>query len=341
MTAIQWTDRTVNPLLTKRKLHGNDKLGWWCVKTSPGCANCYSCTLNCAAVATSKKSTRRGNGAGYQLKAATELEPFLDEALLDKMLRWRKPKRIFPVDMSDAFLTVDVCNDCGAVHERDKAWDHCKSCCSPELKRFWPSEWIQQLLDTYDTLAQRGFIIQSLTKRPERMLQELRLWSNQHKRRLHSRVHIGFSAENQECFDRRWPVVRLCAAYVDGLFWVSYEPALGEIDFSKALPRYETAPGCLRWIVVGGESGRGCRVTRLGHIESCVDQANKADVRVFVKQLGSLVSIMPSPYQLASGGMNPANIHTLANLTFADKKGGDPDEWPLHLRQRQFPEGLS
>ena len=83
-TKIEYVDESINPIRTKEG-------GWHCVKTSPGCLNCYAEKIN----------KRFGDGGSY-IKGDIEL--VLNEKALEKPLKWKKPKRIFVQDMSDLFL---------------------------------------------------------------------------------------------------------------------------------------------------------------------------------------------------------------------------------------------
>src|SRR5207253_294171 len=81
-------------------------------------------------------------------------------------------------------------------------------------------------------------------------------------------VHLGVSVEDQQRADERIPLLLQTPAVVR---WVSYEPALGPVDFTRlgavlypqdALnPEMNGALGgpSLDWIVIGGESGAGAR----------------------------------------------------------------------------------
>jgi len=83
-----------------------------------------------------------------------------------------------------------------------------------------------------------------LTKRPELIegqLKEIGVWDLLPL----PNVWIGFSAGNQENFDKRWPIVREIPAVVR---FCSYEPALGPIT----LPADTT--GELDWLICGGET---------------------------------------------------------------------------------------
>lgn len=91
------------------------------------------------------------------------------------------------------------------------------------------------------------------------------------------------------------------------------------------------------WVIAGGESGPGSRPCDIAWIESIVDQCKEAGVPVFVKQLGAdPVSEVEGKeetravnQQFMGGGWNHWQLR--------DKKGGDPGEWPEHLRVREFP----
>lgn len=353
-TAIQWTDRSANPLLAWRKVNGKWKLGWWCVKKSAGCGHCYACFMNCmpAALASTK---RRGNGADYIMRAVADVEPHLDEALLGKMLRWRGPYRVFPCDMTDAFLSVIACRKCGWAKElEERPWLHeCPSCRSTNLKRFWPSDWIQKILDVYDAMARKGHTIQSLTKRTRRMLGELSKWKARHGRKLDAGVWLGFSAERQAELDERWADMREAHRYADGLTWVSFEPGLGRTDFTAPL-----AEG-LGWGVIGGESGTLARPFDLDWAFDGVAQFVQHERRVFVKQLGARI-FLPDGMRPVIGmegdpqswgntwkptdpatGQTPKGWPERPLWKTGDRKGGNMDHWPMGLRRREFPERIA
>jgi protein gp37 len=98
---------------------------------------------------------------------------------------------------------------------------------------------------------------------------------------------------------------------------VSYEPALGLVDFRPWL-----RPGGLDWIIVGGESDQGGRKARPFHLAwaaSIVMQGASAGVPVFVKQLGSHPMIGDE------------------RVVLRDRAGGDMGEWEPFFGVRQFP----
>lgn len=115
-----------------------------------------------------------------------------------------------------------------------------------------PFDFIDRAFHCMAACEQHLFLV--LTKRPKRVfdfchfvnmggvigyLQEENIW-------------LGFTAENQEWFDRRWEYARQIQAA--GVF-VSYEPALGPL----ILPEDFLARGPGAWVVAGGESGPKAR----------------------------------------------------------------------------------
>ncbi|MDH4172128.1 MAG: phage Gp37/Gp68 family protein [Betaproteobacteria bacterium] len=139
-------------------------------------------------------------------------------------------------------------------------------------------------------------------------------------------VWLGASVVNQEEADRDIPKLLATPAAVR---FVSYEPALGPVDWSKikcvgADSKFNKyALDQLDWIIVGGESSQGGVVARpfnLAWARSTIEQCKRGRVPVFVKQLGS------SP-------CNPAMLKH-----FKDRHGADPAEWPEDLRVQDFPE---
>jgi len=312
---------------------------------------------------------------------------------LDEPLRWRKPRRIFVNSMSDLF------------HEK------------------LSDEAIAAVFGVMAACPQHTF--QVLTKRPERMRRWFE-WVGGHEgphsaatlcamfagrnigasrtggtasRWPLSNVWLGVSVEDQTTADERIPLLLQTPA---ALRFVSYEPALGPVDFSshlrrsrnfhvsmsvegairnrsygcltddtgRALSRMEaetellrlhasgakliSAGGCssfsdqtgcpghdnprLNWLIVGGESGPGARPFDVAWARSAVAQCKAAGVPVFVKQLGARPH--GEPWLKANGRWVQTDNHPALRdaVILADRKGGDPSEWPEDLRIREFPE---
>ena len=114
------------------------------------------------------------------------------------------------------------------------------------------------------------------TKRVHRMCQALREYT------LMDHAYFGFTAENQEWYNRRFDTWRAEAKPgVNG--WLSAEPLLGPIDLGLRYIAPEDMPFC--WVATGCESGPHRRPCKLEWIESIVDQCRARNIPVFVKQL--------------------------------------------------------
>ena len=146
-------------------------------------------------------------------------------------------------------------------------------------------------------------------------------------------VWLGCSVSDQPTADVAISHLLRCRDLAPVLF-VSYEPALGPVDFGCWIPSPDgfVAPfGGGAWhvddgapsldlIIAGGESGPNARPCNIDWIRSTINQCEEADVACFVKQLGESCSGQP---------------------VLKDKKGGDMSEWPEDLRVRQMPEVFS
>jgi protein gp37 len=269
---IEWTrspdgsaGATWNPIRARNKATG--KIGWHCAHASPGCVNCYAEAIN----------KRLGTGLPFKPGHAKDIAVYLDEATLIQPLRWKRPRLIFPGSMTDLF--ADFVTDA--------------------------------MLDKIMTVAALTprHTYQFLTKRSERMRDYMALdplhrihtaaafapeaWRWAHNPaaavtpyNLFSRVSwplsnvwCGASVEDQPRADERLPHLERTIAMVR---WVSYEPALGPVNFSRWLPG-------LDGIVGGGESGREARMTPRAWLRSARDQCAAAGIPYFHKQNGEWI----------------------------------------------------
>ena len=337
MSNIEWTDTTWNPVVG-------------CTPVSPGCLNCYAATMarrleamgraeyaprvEPAAMGTPydahtpEKTIRiaevRGGRAVFTGDVRTVPERLTDP------LKWRKPRRVFVNSMSDLF------------HEAVSF------------------EFVDRVFAVMALCLQHTF--QVLTKRPERMAEYLALrvgkgasiiysleeWDSERPRtniddaisRLNAaplpNVWLGTSVERQQEADERIPHLLKWPAAVR---FLSCEPLLGPVDLSSHWLLDSLDWVSLDWVIVGGESGATARPCDVGWIRGIVRQCRAAKVPVFVKQLGK------HPRELAGAGepMPMAWIWDDGGEQIerwykpADRKGGDPAEWPEDLRVREFP----
>lgn len=177
-------------------------------------------------------------------------------------------------------------------------------------------------------------------------------------------VWLGVSVEDQTTADERIPLLLQCPAAVR---FVSYEPALGPVDFGLWLTnesqcgvcgylwgeaQHEDAvcPDCggrafdvecssfgpeqeieppFDWVIVGGESGPGARWCYEHWIQDTIRQCRESGVACFVKQLGS------NPQRYSDYYDNGVPLSRFYDIR--DKKGGDMSEWPEDLRVREYP----
>jgi protein gp37 len=144
-------------------------------------------------------------------------------------------------------------------------------------------------------------------------------------------VHLGVSAENQDTYNERVPVlVHQCHA---ALFWVSLEPLLGPVKLRG------TGHIHLGWVVVGGESGPGARPFDVAWARSLIAECRESETPIFVKQLGAKPTITEKTHS-DEGFSNTAfaGLYRDGWLSLEHPKGGDPFEWPTDLHVREFPE---
>ena len=294
-TAIEWTDKTWNPMAG-------------CSIVSAGCANCYAMkmaarveSMQWAHAAAGRPTNDKYEGLTKKVNGKTVWTGRVNfnESALALPLTWKKPKRIFVNSMSDLF------------HE-DVSMD-----------------WIIDVFTIMALSPQHTF--QVLTKRPERMRHVLRndrcieldILKNAHKYQGGisggwgwplPNVWLGVSVEDQATADARIPELLKTPAAVR---FVSYEPALGPVDFENvrhALAGDSFEVGSvlrgddgfgqnavrsrIDWLICGGESGPGARPMHPDWARSARDQCRAARVKFFFKQWGEWA---PVTYHAAAG----------------------------------------
>lgn len=325
MTTIEWSDETWNPTVG-------------CSRVSAGCDHCYAMGV------AHRKMTPRHRGLTI-LRPPTAARPGIDwngkvrlvPEALDKPMGWRKPRRVFVDSMSDLF--------------------------HPQV----PFEFIAAVFGVMAMCPQHTF--QVLTKRPARMLEFFewakRTWpqpgpahtalQRECLRRATGwpgggvpdpalwptrNVHLGVSVEDQATADERIPLLAECPA---ALWFVSYEPALGPVDFTGRIG--DRGGPHVDWIIVGGESGPGARPFDIAWARSVLEQCEGTSVKVFVKQLGAF------PHSYGAAGYMSSLTHrqrfwtfdeqdqsgSIVEYRFFDRSGGDMAEWPADLRVREAP----
>lgn len=259
-TSIEWADWSINPIRTKDG-------GYHCTKVSEGCEHCYAEAIN----------FRFGNKKPF---GATPVEFVLDEKPFEKLLRSRKSKRVFLQSMGDI------------AHEDVPYW---------MLDRIFA--WMAKL-------HRHTFMV--LTKRPARLRDYILRamydedcnydgWYEQIDAlgvpdvSPMQNVWLGVTAENQARADERIPILLQIPAAVH---FVSYEPALGPVDFRPYLETavFEKHDGSkqgrvwlehgLDWVIAGGETGPGARPAHPDWFRKVRDDCKEAGVAFFFKGWG-------------------------------------------------------
>lgn len=272
-----------------------------CTKVSPGCDSCYAEALD---------KRHRWKGATHWGAGVPRMRT--SPSNWEQPLKWdRKAKTV-------GARRLVFCASLADVFDNEV-----------------PLRWRQDLLDLIAATPNLTWLL--LTKRigvAARMLyaagchSSFYLTSDDHYK-APPNLWLGASVVNQEEADRDIP--KLLATPAAKRF-VSYEPALGPIDFSTHLgmaPNHEDLRGLLNWIIVGGESSQGgvkARPFDRGWARMTIAQCAAAGVPCLVKQLGSTVQAENGP-----GGCD------VFAPRFRDRAGADPSEWSEDLRVQEFP----
>lgn len=216
-STIEWTDATWSPLRVKvrtdaaaiaeskgytsliqigAKMAG--RVGQHCEHVSDGCKLCYSGTWQARCLKSG------GTGLPFDRRSRDLVEPFVDEKTLLQPLKWPEPQKIFVENQSDLF------------------------------GEWYTDEQIDRVFAVMAVASHHTF--QVLTKRPERMLEYisttrmLNVDGSLAEPQILPNVHLGVSVENQATADERIPLLLRTPAAVR---FVSYEPALGPVDFTR------------------------------------------------------------------------------------------------------------
>lgn len=250
-SSIEWTDRTWNPTRG-------------CLPISPGCKNCYAMKMAgrfCGAGKPYEGLVKIGN-AGPVWTGAARFVP----AALREPLSWRQPSRVFVDSMSDLFFDGFTDEEIAAVFGVMAATpQHTYQVLTkrPERARAW-FEWADSGPD--GAFNRCVFAASDLIPAdPPRRHQEETICRMGGAWPLPN-VWIGASVEDQQRAAERLPhLLRVPAA----VRFVSYEPALGPVDFRPWLPwtpdgarRYVStlqAPRrCYDWNYPGIMVAKGC-----------------------------------------------------------------------------------
>lgn len=327
-TKIEWAERTWNPVRG-------------CSRVSEGCRNCYA--ERQAARFSGEGQPWNGfvrwqsrvSGLQYENpKAAGSADPrwtgrveLIPEKLTEP-LSWQKPARVFVNSMSDLFHESLSDEAIAAVFVAMAA--------APQH---------QFLVLTKRAKRMRRWFSETITGATREQMVRSPIWIPKWPGWPLPNVWLGVSVEDQSSADERIPHLLATPA---AKRVVSYEPALGPVDFRNWIDPHgchghsaigdgsdlQSCDGCIPyidWVIVGGESGPGARPCDVAWIRSAVEQCKAAGVPCFVKQLGATPAV--------SGAEADPKHATFKALEFGlrSRKGGDPSEWPEDLRVREWP----
>lgn len=372
-TSIQWCDHTFNP---------------WsgCTKVNAGCAHCYA-EVNYSVKMRGVKWGPNGNrvkasesmwkqplkwnrqaGAKFSAWDAMLREGHMHSALVAHGFIAPTRPRVFCSSLADVFEDWKgeirdhkggIIHRCraGHAHSLDAVYTHgaeCHSGCNRAAHPLALDDLRRDLFALRRATPNLDWLY--LTKRAENiraMIERAGDGGYAENRWL------GVSVSDQATADAAIPELLKLRDLAPVLF-VSYEPAIGPVDFSpwlrcqgcgytaldKAIQcdhhlcKWPTP--CLDWLIVGGESGHRARPFDIEWARSARDQCRAAGVPLFLKQLGANIraSCIVDPIDQFPGcvrftqGDKPEE----ARIFLKDSHGGDESEWPDDLKNcRAFP----
>jgi protein gp37 len=207
-----------------------------CLPISPGCKNCYAAQIagtktwpfagyagihNGVTVVKDKRRVFNGEATAAPEGHPVSTKPLHLPPAKDPKLGPGKPSLIFVQDMGELF------------YEKHADADIARIC---------------------ETIALSDHIGLLLTKRTARMATYFSKQSRLMVRQWQKKLWLGCSAEDQECFDLRWPDIRALAE-AGWFVWVSIAPMLEPMT----LPPDFVALGKRTWVIVGGEQAPKAR----------------------------------------------------------------------------------
>lgn len=279
-----------------------------CKRRSAGCNNCYAFVLHDRRYVAWKRGRWDTAPTQYHLPFS-RIQLFPERLdLLRRLARVKTPRRIFVDSMSDLFCGDELDGDAQVPVEF--------------IEQVWAA-----MAEVYAAAPHHTF--QILTKRARRMrdvVNEVLV----PRFGVLPNVQLGHSVENQDAAEERLDDLRQTQAAVR---FISAEPLLGPLTlwmrrgylYTAEVKPVRSSLAFVDWVIIGGESGTHARPLNLAWIESLIAQCREAGTAVFVKQLGSLWA-RERDTLLQLKGKNKTHSH-----------GGDPAEWPDHLRIREFP----
>jgi protein gp37 len=309
---IEWTDASWTPIRARlieiqNDGSGKQRIGWHCEHVSEGCRNCYAEGIN-RRLGTGepfKPGVLRNPRKGYHGSGIDRPELFLDEKMLTAPLRWKRPRMIFVCSMTDLFadfVSDDMIDRVFAVmalgtqhtfQVLTKRTERMRAYMQTALGRV-----ADRVIEMRETdICRRAGMGPSVVGPLPNLCPGARWWPLRN-------VWLGVSVEDQATADERIPDLLATPATVR---FVSYEPALQPVDFSRCwLHRMTLCGDCpssddgseidcpcaderIDWIIAGGESGPHARPAHPDWFRSVRDQCAAGGVPFFFKQWGEWI----------------------------------------------------
>lgn len=233
MSEIEWTDRTWNPLVG-------------CSRVSEGCRNCYAERFVHRGLAPQHRGLTIAGEGGKGPRWTGDVR--LVEERLGEPLRWKKPARVFVNSLSDLFhegvsfetiaaifgvmaacphLTFQVLTKRPQRAAQFFAWV-AREGARTDRARLTSLGPVALVATIASDFVGEGMLVGLLERVGTRAFPLPNVW-------------IGVSVENQKTADERIPVLLELPA---AMRFVSYEPALGPVDFGLSSA---TCDCCDRW----------------------------------------------------------------------------------------------
>ena len=333
---IEWTDATYNPVVG-------------CSPVSPGCENCYAARiavrLGGNPATPQYEGTARSTPAGARWTGTVNFVP----AMLDRPLRWQKPRRIFVNSMSDTFhpdvsfaqivaiLGVALACPLHTMQLLTKrperavefyGWISERGGLGKYIRSDEGAEALRPIFHHFDATHYETVYGRWQRTQAHPWMKVINAAACEVSTVAPHNVWLGVSVEDQPTADERIPHLLQCPAAVR---WVSYEPALGPLELSRLhqhCPTHDFAGGfcsspcpdlrSIDWLVAGGESGPGARPAHPQWFRDVRDQCAAAGVAFFFKQWGAWAPAVP--------GVNGAQTRYV-NMTPAD---AGSFAWPMN-----------
>lgn len=218
-----------------------------CMKVSAGCDHCYA----------EEMMDKRYHRVQWGQRKTETTEPSVGNRVRTSDANWRQPH---------------------AWNKKAKLFQathgHRQRVLCASLSDVFDNQWNPQdrsdLFQTIEDTPQLDWLL--LTKRPEN-ISDLTWprWDDA----LPTNIWLGITAEDQDAFDRRWPILRRVPARVR---FVSYEPAIGPLTMEM----FDENPD---WLICGGETGQGHRSMKPHWAYNIMDECERFAIPFFMKQM--------------------------------------------------------